>query len=173
MIEPDESQFWEFADRAVREHSIVIDRPRGSHHPCYMEVVYPLDYGFLDGTTASDGGGVDCWRGSLEDAAVTGSIVTVDVYKADCEVKWLIDCTGGDRIGARDTPDGLPGRDAHPAAQSSNRTMTISLRGRDRIAFGGSTVPVRRLLSLSRACRLQTFGRYKTGHYRCHQMSPW
>ncbi len=93
MIEPDDSRFWEFADRLVREHSIVIDRPRGSHHPRYAEVVYPLDYGFLHGTTASDGGGVDCWRGSHEDSAVTGAIVTVDVFKADCEVKWLIGCT--------------------------------------------------------------------------------
>ncbi len=93
MIASEVARFWEFADRLVREHSIVIDRPRGSHHPRYVEVVYPLDYGFLEGTTASDGGGVDCWRGSRQDPAVTGVIVTVDVFKADCEVKWLIGCT--------------------------------------------------------------------------------
>ncbi len=57
--------FWQLADQLVREHPIVIDRPRGSRHPRYPAVVYPLDYGYLDGTTAIDGGGVDCWRGRL------------------------------------------------------------------------------------------------------------
>ncbi|HEV2067797.1 MAG TPA: hypothetical protein VGR08_13270 [Thermomicrobiales bacterium] len=91
-----EARFWQLADQLVREHPIVIDRPRGSRHPRYPANVYPLDYGYLDGTTAIDGGGVDCWRGSLAEAVVTGAIVTVDVSKADCEIKWLIGCTGGE-----------------------------------------------------------------------------
>jgi inorganic pyrophosphatase len=36
---------------------------------------------------------VDCWRGSLGHAAVTGAVATVDVVKADSEVKWLVGCT--------------------------------------------------------------------------------
>jgi inorganic pyrophosphatase len=94
VIDPQDARFWQLADRLVREHPIVIDRPRGSRHPRYPQVVYPLDYGYLDGTTAIDGGGVDCWRGSLAEPIVTGAIVTVDVVKADCEIKWLIGCTG-------------------------------------------------------------------------------
>jgi len=94
-IDGGESRFWQFADQLGSNHPIVIDRPRGSRHPRYSPVIYPLDYGYLDGTGATDGGGVDCWRGSLADAVVTGAIMTADLYKADCEIKWLIGCTEG------------------------------------------------------------------------------
>lgn len=93
IIDSEDARFWGLADKLVQEHPIVIDRPRGSRHPRYPAVAYPLDYGYLDGTTAIDGDGVDCWRGSLAKSVVTGAIVTVDVYKADCEIKWLIGCT--------------------------------------------------------------------------------
>lgn len=96
MLDSGNARFWDLADQIVREHPIVIDRPRDSRHPRYPDVVYPLDYGYLDGTAAIDGGGVDCWRGSLAQLAVTGAIVTVDVFKADCEIKWLIGCTAAE-----------------------------------------------------------------------------
>jgi inorganic pyrophosphatase len=85
--------FWARADRLVAEHAIVIDRPGGTAHPRYPAVVYPFDYGYLEGTGAVDGDGVDCWRGSLASVAVTGVIVTVDTAKADSEAKWLVGCT--------------------------------------------------------------------------------
>jgi len=91
-----DKRFWELADRLVRDHPIVIDRPGGSRHPRFPDIVYPFDYGYLDGTGAVDGDGVDCWRGSLPDATVSGAIVTVDVVKADSEVKWLVGCTAAE-----------------------------------------------------------------------------
>ncbi len=87
------NRFWQRADQLVAAHPIVIDRPGGSGHPRFLEIVYPFDYGYLDGTGAIDGDGVDCWRGSLSGIGVTGAIVTVDVVKADSEVKWLVGCT--------------------------------------------------------------------------------
>ncbi len=87
------SRFWELGDQLVAEHPIVIDRPRGSVHPRHPSVIYPFDYGYLAGTGAIDGDGVDCWWGSLEDLRLTGAIVTVDMVKADSEVKWLVGCT--------------------------------------------------------------------------------
>lgn len=86
-------RFWEQADALVAAHPIVIDRPGGSAHPRYPAIIYPFDYGYLDGTGAVDGDGVDCWRGSLAGSRVTGAVVTVDTHKADSEVKWLIGCT--------------------------------------------------------------------------------
>ena len=89
----DSDDFWHLADRLVAAHALIIDRPCGSRHPLHADVVYPLDYGYLDGTTAMDGGGIDCWRGSLPDSVVTGIIATIDVAKADAKVKLLIGCT--------------------------------------------------------------------------------
>lgn len=90
---PADDEFWQRADRLVAEHRLVIDRPGGSRHPRYPDVVYPFDYGYLEGTGAVDGGGVDAWRGSLAAATVTGAIVTVDTHKGDAELKLLIGCT--------------------------------------------------------------------------------
>ena len=79
-------------------HPIVIDRPRGSRHPRYRDAIYPLDYGYLENTTASDGGGIDVWLGSLSSVAnnnaktLTGILCTFDTLKRDAEIKLLIGC---------------------------------------------------------------------------------
>ena len=56
--------FWKAIDSLVQESEIVIDRPKGSHHPRYPELVYPVDYGYLKNTSSMDGGGIDVWRGT-------------------------------------------------------------------------------------------------------------
>jgi inorganic pyrophosphatase len=56
-------------------------------------MVYPLDYGYLEGTTAGDGMGIDIWVGSLPGREVTGAVCTVDATKRDAEVKILLGCT--------------------------------------------------------------------------------
>jgi inorganic pyrophosphatase len=85
--------FWTYLDRLVAESKIVIDRPKGSHHPRFPEIVYPLDYGYLDGTTASDGGGIDVWRGTRKAGKLSAVIMTVDLHKRDTEIKILLGCT--------------------------------------------------------------------------------
>lgn len=71
----------------------MIDRPRGSAHPRYPDLIYPLDYGYLGGTRAADGGGIDVWVGSAADRWVTGVLCTVDGVKRDAEIKVLLGCT--------------------------------------------------------------------------------
>ena len=71
----------------------MIDRPRNSTHPRYPEIVYPLDYGYLEGSTAIDGGGVDIWLGESGNRDLTGVILTVDLFKHDAEIKILLGCT--------------------------------------------------------------------------------
>lgn len=38
-----------------------IDRPLGSHHPTHRHIFYPLNYGFIPGTIAPDGEGIDAY----------------------------------------------------------------------------------------------------------------
>jgi inorganic pyrophosphatase len=85
--------FWNFADQLVVNHRSVIDRPKGSAHPRYPHVIYPLDYGYLEGTTSADGGGIDVWVGSGQDKQVTALVCTIDLVKRDTEIKLLLDCT--------------------------------------------------------------------------------
>ena len=58
--------------------------------------MYPVDYGYLEGTVAADGGGVDVFRGSAAGVGVVGFFVTADRGKRDVEVKVLVDCTVGE-----------------------------------------------------------------------------
>jgi inorganic pyrophosphatase len=84
--------FWDALDELVATAEIVIDRPWHSVHPHYDDLVYPVDYGYLAGTTAADGGGIDVWVGS-EATGVVGIITTIDSLKRDAEIKVLIGCT--------------------------------------------------------------------------------
>lgn len=84
--------FWDYLDRLVAESRIVIDRPRGSMHPRYPELIYPLDYGYLDQTHAIDGGGVDVWLGSRSERTLDAIALTVDLHKHDVEMKLLLGC---------------------------------------------------------------------------------
>jgi len=79
----------------VATNSIVIDRPKGSPHPRYPKVIYPLHYGYLEGTRSADGDGTDVWLGSLNtiDKTLTGILCTFDTLKRDIEIKLLIGCT--------------------------------------------------------------------------------
>lgn len=58
-------RFWQKLDQLVTSTSIIIDRPRNSRHPRYPDIIYPLDYGYLQNTTSGDRDGIDLWRGSL------------------------------------------------------------------------------------------------------------
>ena len=86
-------QFWQAIDKLVSSGKIVIDRPKGSAHPRYPEIIYDLDYGYIENTASMDGDGIDLWRGSLPDAECDAIICTVDLLKRDSEIKLLIGCT--------------------------------------------------------------------------------
>lgn len=91
--------FWAALDRLVADCALVIDRPRGSAHPHWPDLIYPLDYGYLEGTRGGDGAGVDAWFGSLAartPRAVTGLVLAVDLRKQEVEVKVLLGCTAAE-----------------------------------------------------------------------------
>ncbi len=88
--------FWRALDELVTTSSVVIDRPEGGSHPRRPELIYPLDYGYLEGTTAGDGDGIDIWLGSNPERLVTAIACTVDAYKRDAEIKILLGCSESD-----------------------------------------------------------------------------
>jgi len=85
--------FWTRLDGLIASKEIVIDRPKGSSHPRFPEIVYPLDYGYLNDTSGGDGNEIDVWRGSIKDEALMAVVCTVDTLKNDTELKLLIGCT--------------------------------------------------------------------------------
>lgn len=85
--------FWKQLHALLQAHDIVIDRPKGSTHPRYPDFYYPLDYGYLSGTSAGDGQEIDIWLGSGNPSHLTAIVCTVDSVKQDTEVKLLAGCT--------------------------------------------------------------------------------
>lgn len=77
---------------ALLSRPISVDRPRGSRHPRFPEVIYPIDYGYLD-LRSVDGEGLDVFIGSLPGRSVTGVILCLDLPKQELEPKILISCT--------------------------------------------------------------------------------
>jgi len=84
--------FWEAIDKLVFKSKVVIDRPKNSRHPKYPKLIYPVDYGYLEGTSSMDSGGIDVWKGTSGDY-IDAIICTVDLMKKDSEIKILIGCT--------------------------------------------------------------------------------
>ena len=91
MIDYD-TEFWLMIDRLVTESEVIIDRPKGSAHPRFPDMIYPVDYGYLANSTSPDGEGIDIWKGSSRGKA-DAIICTVDLMKRDSEIKILIGCT--------------------------------------------------------------------------------
>ena len=88
--------FWQEMNQLVITNSIIIDRPKGSSHPRYPEMIYPLDYGYLENTKSGDGMGIDIWLGFRNSKTLTGILCTFDTLKRDAEIKLLIGCTKED-----------------------------------------------------------------------------
>lgn len=89
-------EFWKQMADLVVSRRIVIDRPRGEPHPRLPEFIYPLDYGYVEGTLAADGEGIDVWIGSQAGRTLTGILCTYDTVDRDAEIKLMLDCTEED-----------------------------------------------------------------------------
>ncbi len=85
--------FWNRLDDLIKTQKIVIDRPKGKPHPKYPEMIFPLDYGYLEGTSSMDGGGIDLWLGTAPHRNLTAIACTIDTKKKDSEIKLIIGCT--------------------------------------------------------------------------------
>lgn len=83
---------WAAWEQCIAEHGITIDRPRGTAHPEYPSVMYPLDYGYINDTISTDGAPIDVFVGSGT-TGLTGAILTTDHRQQDREAKLLYDCT--------------------------------------------------------------------------------
>lgn len=86
-------EFWEALDRLVSQSELVIDRPKGTAHPRYPDMIYKVDYGFLKNTSSMDGGEIDVWFGTDRNKRVDAIMCIIDLVKRDSEIKILIGCT--------------------------------------------------------------------------------
>ena len=79
-----------------KEVSGTIDRPLGSSHPRHPEMVYPINYGYVDGVFAGDGAEQDVYVFGTDEPIVkfTGKVIGVYHRLNDCEDKWIVSVNG-------------------------------------------------------------------------------
>jgi inorganic pyrophosphatase len=85
-----------------------IDRPLGSAHPRHPEMIYPINYGYVDGVFAGDGAEQDVYVFGTDQPLKTFSGKVVGVYHRlnDNEDKWIVSL-GGETIPAEDILDAI------------------------------------------------------------------
>ena len=88
-----DNDFWTAIDSLIETHKIIIDRPKGTAHPKYKDIIYHVDYGYLQNTKSMDDGGIDIYVGSMQEKRVDSIICTVDLLKGDSEIKLLFGCS--------------------------------------------------------------------------------
>ncbi|WP_022834516.1 hypothetical protein [Salisaeta longa] len=86
---------WTAWERLITRHGLTIDRPKHAPHPEHPSIIYPLNYGYVNGTHSTDGEPVDCFVGDAPTGLV-GLIWTTN-YRTGCrEAKLLYRCTPAD-----------------------------------------------------------------------------
>jgi len=83
---------WEAWERVIFKNGITLDRLQGSVHPIHEDIIYPLDYGYVNGTMGTDGEQLDIFVGSRINGLIA-AILTTDFQKGDRECKLIFNCT--------------------------------------------------------------------------------
>ncbi|MBR6336633.1 MAG: methyltransferase domain-containing protein, partial [Ruminococcus sp.] len=76
-----------------------VDRPLGKAHPRFAELIYPINYGYVNGVTGGDGSGQDVYILGVNEPVQSfeGTVIAVYHRYNDIEDKWIVtpdDMTG-------------------------------------------------------------------------------
>ena len=73
-----------------------VDRPLGSAHPGYPDLIYPINYGYVDGILAADGEEQDVYLFGADEPLKTfeGKVIAVYHRTNDNEDKWIVSLDG-------------------------------------------------------------------------------
>ena len=79
----------QMTERVVK---VTVDRPLGSCHPKYRDIVYPVNYGYIEGIISPDGEEQDAYILGVNTPVkeFTGKVIAVICRKDDVEEKWVV-----------------------------------------------------------------------------------
>ena len=71
---------------------VTVDRPLGSRHPSYDDIIYPINYGYVKGIIAPDGEEQDAYILGVDKPIkeYTGKIIAIVHRLNDVEDKWVV-----------------------------------------------------------------------------------
>ena len=73
-------------------YKVIIDRPMGSTHPDYPDIVYQVNYGYIEGIMAADGEAQDAYVLGVDNTITEfeGKLIAIIHRLNDVENKWVI-----------------------------------------------------------------------------------
>lgn len=79
-----------------RTVSGTVDRPLGSAHPDFPDLIYPVNYGYADGVPGGDGEEQDVYVLGVSRPVrrFAGRVIAVWHRLNDCEDKWIVSADG-------------------------------------------------------------------------------
>lgn len=71
---------------------VTVDRPLGSKHPNHSDIIYPVNYGYIEGVMTGDGEWQDAYILGIDEPVETfcGKIIAVIHRLNDVEDKWVV-----------------------------------------------------------------------------------
>lgn len=71
---------------------VIVDRPLGSAHPDYPNLIYPVNYGYIEGIIAPDGEEQDAYIIGVKESLIefVGTVVAIIRRIDDIEEKWCV-----------------------------------------------------------------------------------
>ncbi len=72
--------------------TVIVDRPLGSTHPTHPTIVYPVNYGYIEGILGGDGEEQDAYILGVDTplSSFTGRVIAVIHRHDDNEDKWVV-----------------------------------------------------------------------------------
>ncbi len=72
--------------------TVTVDRPLGSRHPVFRDLIYPVNYGYVKGITAGDGEEQDAYilGVGVPVRSFEGTVIAVVHRRDDAEDKWVV-----------------------------------------------------------------------------------
>ena len=71
---------------------VIVDRPLGSPHPKYEDIIYPVNYGYIPGVIAGDGEEQDAYILGVNEPITEfiGKVIAIIHRLNDMEDKWIV-----------------------------------------------------------------------------------
>ena len=71
---------------------VIVDRPIGTAHPKHPDIIYPINYGYVEGIIAPDGEEQDCYiLGEKEKLSFFDGVIIAMIHRYDdVEEKWVV-----------------------------------------------------------------------------------
>lgn len=72
--------------------AVIVDRPLGSRHPAFPDLIYPLNYGYIPNTGAEDREPIDAYVLGIDDpiSSCIGKVIAIVVRHDDSEDKLVV-----------------------------------------------------------------------------------